>query len=409
MQEQVQGCAKALLVAVAATFFAIVAFLGGFGYSAFKNGQLPISSVSSILPGNPSASAPPEFAVFWEAWNIIHKDFYGLVPDNKTLTYGAIRGALKLLNDPHTVFIEPRATQQQNEQLRGDFQGIGATVNQVNDQVVIVAPLPGSPAEKAGIKAGDVILKVDDKDVKGMNVDDVVALIRGPKGSTVHITIQRAGQNNPLQFDIVRDTIQLPSVIARIQEGNIGYVRLTIFGEKSKDEVVNAVNDLKSKGAKGFIFDLRGNPGGYLQSAIDVASQFIKDGPVAFERGKDGKDQEFDASGNGVWTDGPLVVLIDKGSASASEIVSGAIQDRKRAILLGDTTFGKGSVQSVHELSDKSSIHVTIAEWLTPTKRQISGKGLTPDIAIPISPDDQKAGNDTQLQEALKYLKEHMS
>ena len=408
MQDEMQGCVRSIAIALVAALVAVVAFLGGFGYSAAQNGQTPLGTVRSVLPGNPADSAPPEFGVFWEAWTIIHKDFYGAVPDNKTLTYGAIRGALKLLNDPFTVFVEPRATQQQNEQLRGDFQGIGATVNQVNDQIVIVAPLPGSPAEKAGIKAGDVILKVGDKDIKGMSVDDVVALIRGPKGSTVQITLQRSGQDTPQVIAVVRDTIQLPSVIARMQENNIGYVRLTIFGEKSKDEVVNAVTDLKSKGAKAIIFDLRGNPGGYLQSAIDVASQFIKDGPVAYERGKDGKDQEFDSTGNGAWTDGPLVVLIDKGSASASEIVSGAIQDRKRAPLLGDTSFGKGSVQSVHELSDQSSIHVTIAEWLTPSKRQITGKGLTPDIAIPISPDDQKAGNDTQLQEAVKYLQAHM-
>ncbi len=403
-----QGCVRSILLAVVATFFAVAAFLGGFGFSTGQNGQSPIAVVRSVLPGNSTASTPPEFGVFWEAWNIIHKDFYGAIPDNKTLTYGAIRGALKLLNDPHTVFIEPRGTQQQNEQLRGDFEGIGAQVNQVQDNVVIVAPIPGSPAEKAGIKAGDIILKVNDQDVKGKSVDDVVALIRGPKGTQVKVTVMRVGQDQPLVFTITRAKIDLPSVVWRMEENNIGYVHLNIFGEKSKDEIVNAVKDLKSKGAKALIFDLRDNPGGYLQSAIDVASQFIKDGAVAYERDKSGREQQFNAAGNGIWTEGPLVVLINKGSASASEITSGAIQDRKRAILLGDTSFGKGSVQAVHELSDKSSIHVTIAEWLTPNKRQISGKGLTPDVAIPISPDDQKAGNDTQLKQAIQYLKEHM-
>jgi carboxyl-terminal processing protease len=403
-----QGCLKIITMAILAALIASFSFVAGFGYSAASNGQSPISAVRSVLPGNTSMPAPAEFGVFWEAWNIIQKDFYGKIPSNKELTYGAIRGVIKSLNDPHTVFLEPRNTQQETEQLRGDFEGIGATVNIVNDQIVIVAPIPGSPAEKAGLQPGDIILKVGDTDVKGMSLEDVVALIRGPKGTQVKVTIMRLGKSDPLVFEITRNTIQVPSVIARMEEGNIGYVRLTVFGEKSKDEVVNAIKDLKSKGAKAFIFDLRSNPGGFLQSAIDVASQFIKDGPVAYERGKDGKDQEFDATGNGAWTDGPLVVLIDKGSASASEIVSGAIQDRKRAILLGDTSFGKGSVQSVHQLSDKSSIHVTIAEWLTPNKTQITGKGLTPDVAIPISPEDQKRGNDTQLQAAIKYLKERM-
>ncbi len=403
-----QGCLKIITMAMLAALIAGFSFLAGFGYSAAISGQSPLSAVRSVLPVSTPAEVPPEFSVFWEAWNILHKDFYGKVPDNKDLTYGAIRGVIKSLNDPHTVFLEPRSSQKETEDLRGDFEGIGATVNMQNDQVVIVAPLPGSPAEKAGLQPGDIILKVDDRDVKGKSLEEVVALIRGPKGTQVKITILRLGKADPLVFEITRATIDLPSVIARMEEGNIGYVRLTIFGAKSKDEIARAIQDLKSKGAKALIFDLRSNPGGYLQSAVDVASQFIKDGVIAYERGKDGKDQAFPATGNGVWTDLPLVVLIDKGSASASEIVSGAIQDRKRAILLGDTSFGKGSVQSVHQLSDRSSIHVTIAEWLTPNKTQITGKGLTPDIAIPIAPEDQKRGNDTQLQAAIKYLKERM-
>ena len=199
--------------------------------------------------------------MFWEAWNIIQKDFYGKIPTNKELTYGAIHAVLKTLNDQHTVFIEPQGTAQENEQLRGDFQGIGANVNLINGQVVIVSPIPGSPAEKAGVLAGDIIVKVDDKDVTGLSLDEVVALIRGPKGTAVKITLQRKNQPDPVVLSIVRSTIPLPSVIAKMQENNIGYVRLTIFGEKSKDEVVNAINDLKKQGAKGLIFDLRGNPG----------------------------------------------------------------------------------------------------------------------------------------------------
>ena len=407
-----QGCLKLVGVAIVALLLAMLSFLSGFGVSATGGSASPIAAVQTALPGLPnivqSAAAPPQFTVFWEAWNIIQKDFYGKIPTNKELTYGAIQAVLKTLNDQHTVFIEPQGTAQENEQLRGDFQGIGANVNLIGGQVVIVSPIPGSPAEKAGVLAGDIILKVGDKDVTGLSLDEVVALIRGPKGSTVNITFQRKNQANPIVLDIVRNTIQLPSVIAKMQENNVGYIRLTIFGEKSKDEVVNAINDLKKQGAKGLIFDLRGNPGGYLQTAIDVASQFIPDGIVAYERGKNGVANPFRAGGNGAWMNLPMVVLIDKGSASASEIVSGAIQDLKRAPLLGETSFGKGSVQSVHQLSDKSSVHVTIAEWLTPNMTQITGKGLTPDLPVTITTDDQKAGIDSQLQAAIKYLKEKM-
>jgi len=407
-----QGCLKLVGVAIVALILAALSFLSGFGFSATSGTSSPIAAVQTALPGLSNvvqnSSVPPEFAVFWEAWNIIQKDFYGKIPTNKELTYGAIHAVLKTLNDQHTVLIEPHGTAQENEQLRGDFQGIGANVNLIDGQVTIVSPIPGSPAEKAGILAGDIIVKVDDKDISGLSLDEVIALIRGPKGTSVKVTLQRKNLVNPVVLTITRGTIPLPSVIAKMQENNIGYVRLTIFGEKSKDEVVTAINDLKKQGAKGLIFDLRGNPGGYLQAAIDVASQFIPDGVVAYERGKDGVAQPFQATGNGAWTNLPMVVLIDKGSASASEIVSGAIQDRGRAPLLGETSFGKGSVQSVHQLSDQSSVHVTIAEWLTPNKTQITGKGLTPDVPVTITTDEQKNGIDSQLQAAIKYLKEKM-
>ncbi|MBI5880070.1 MAG: S41 family peptidase [Chloroflexi bacterium] len=404
-----QGCAKALGISALALVLATCAFLSGFAYSSVLRpgtGAAPI--IALPVPGSaPVASAPPEFGVFWEAWNVIRTSFYGKIPNVKPMSYAAIRGVLKTLGDQHTVFLEPRNTAAEAEQLRGDFQGIGAYINLDKDQFVITAPIPGSPAEKAGILAGDIILKVGDKDVKGLTLDELVALIRGPRGSKVSLTIFRTTKPDPVVIEVARDIINLPSVISKMQDDNIGYVRLTIFGEKSKTEVADAINTLKRQGAKALVFDLRGNPGGYLTTAIDVAGQFIKDGPVAYERGKDGNEREFRATGNGAWMDGPLVVLIDKGSASASEIVSGAIQDRKRAILLGDTSFGKGSVQAVHQLSDKSSVHITIAEWLTPNKRQISGTGLTPDMSIPMSADDVKRGVDTQLEAALKYLKEN--
>lgn len=404
------GCLKVIAVGLLAAAFSASAFLAGFGTGTFAGpastqaGDIVRSAAPSVNP--PAASPPGEFAVFFEAWNILKGNFYGKLPEGKAVTYAAIRGVIKALNDPHTVFLEPKSTERESEQLRGDFEGIGAYINVEDGNFVITAPIAGSPAEAAGVRAGDIILKVGDKEVKGLSLDDVVAAVRGPRGSQVTLTLFRPGKPDPVVIQVTRDTIKLPSVVARMEQDNIGYVRLTIFGAKSKDDVAAAIQDLKQKGAKALIFDLRNNPGGFLDTAIGVAGQFIKDGPVAYERQKNGTEREFRASGDGVWTDLPLVILIDKGSASASEIVAGAVQDRKRAILVGDTSFGKGSVQAVHTLSDKSSIHVTIAEWLTPNKTQITGKGLTPDISIPISPEEQKRGVDPQLQAAIARLKE---
>ena len=321
------------------------------------------------------------------------------------MSRGALRGALTTLNDPNTVFIEPKAAEKERNDLAGQFEGIGANVGS-NDkgQLVIVNALPDQPADKAGLKAGDIVLKVDGRDITGMSVDDAVALIRGPKGSKVVLTIQRGG-DAPFDVAITRDAIETPSVTWRMLDDlgapSTGYARISLFSDRSPKELGRAIQELKQKGATSLVLDLRGNPGGYLNAAIAVASEFIGDGTITYERHSDGSEQEFRAKGGGSALDLPLVVLVNGGSASASEIVAGAIKDRGRGTLVGVKTFGKGSVQNVHQLSDGSTLHVTIAHWLTPNRQDISKAGIEPNVVVEGS-DPAKDGQDPQLQRAVE-------
>ena len=270
------------------------------------------------------------------------------------------------------------------------------------------ARMPGLPAEQAGVQEGDRLVRVDDTEITAdMTVDDVVTLIRGELGTIVRLTLVREGQTEPLVIEVERQEIPTPSVEWRMLEGEegLGYVRLTIFSGRTKGELQDALAELKEQGMTRLILDLRGNGGGLLDSAIDVASEFLAGGVVAYQTEKGKEAQPFSASRGGAFTDGPLVLLVDGGSASASEIVAGALQDRDRAVLIGQKTFGKGSVQSVHDLSDGSSVHITYAKWITPARRQIDGEGLTPDIEAVITEEDRAQGRDSQLERAIEYLR----
>jgi carboxyl-terminal processing protease len=383
---------------------ALIVLIVGTAYFAGLGTSWAIAQAQGPTP-TMVGGEPPEFSLFWEAWRIVEREFYGNLPTPSELVHGAIRGALNILKDPSTVLVEPKQHQLEKSDLEGSFEGIGATVEMRQGRLVIVAPIADSPAEKAGLKAGDIVLQVDDKPIPpDISVEDAVMLIRGPKGTKVKLTVMRQGQTEPLVFEIVRAKIETPTVSWKMQTDKIGYIRLILFGSLSRGELRRAISEVKKKGATGIIFDLRSNPGGYLDSAIDVASEFIKDGTIVIERDKNGHETPFGVRGSGTATDIPLVVLIDKGTASASEIVAGAIQDHGRAPLIGEKTFGKGSVQNIHELSDGSSLHVTIAHWLTPKHHEIDEKGLEPDIAVPLSDADVTAGRDPQLDRAIEYL-----
>jgi carboxyl-terminal processing protease len=371
---------------------------------AGPGGGPPAGPDIGLEGGQEAANA---FAVFWEALRHVRSDYAGELPTDTELTYGAIRGSLRSLDDPFTLFTDPEVTAVQKVELEGEFEGIGAYVNENElGQLVIQTPMRGQPAEKAGILAGDIVLRVDGQDISGMDVNDAVLLIRGPKGTTVTLTVKRDDEPDVLEIPVVRDRIAIPSVaVARRLEAEgapeLGYLQLTVFAEETKQELDEAVASLQAEGVQGLVLDLRNNPGGYLDTAIEVASEFIDEGIVVQQEDGQQRISSENARSDGQATDLPLVVLINKGSASASEIVAGAIRDHERGVLVGETSFGKGSVQNVHELSDKSQLRVTVAAWLTPDGLHIHKKGIEPDVVVERSSEDVQANRDPQLERAI--------
>jgi carboxyl-terminal processing protease len=387
---------KALAAIVLVAIIAGASFLAGFG----------VNQLISPAQIRPRAGEPEQFELFWEAWQIIEQEFFGELPDPEEFTYGSIRGALRTLDDPATILVEPMPSEDQMIDLRGAYEGIGALVA-VNDedQVIIVSPFDGSPAMRAGIKSGDIVLKVDDVAVTGMPLGEAVRLIRGPKGSTVRLTIMREEEAEPLVIEVIRDEVELATVGEMVLEDDIGYVRIALFSERTSQELKETLQELREENLSGLILDLRNNPGGVFPSAaIEVASQFLGEGIIVYQQFSDGREQVHRAQRGGLATDIPLAVLVNQGTASNSEVVAGAIQDHDRGILIGEQTFGKGSVQRVHELSDGSGLHVTMALLFTPDRQPIHEEGLTPDIVVPFTEEDFLQGMDPQLERAVEYL-----
>ncbi len=375
----------------------IVSYLAGFGTSwVLRSQTVPLAG----------EGAPSEFSLFWEVWDIIERDFYGEIPNAKELTYSAIGGALDSLNDPHTFLAKPESAEEESIALEGYYEGVGIVVSQREDLLVVVSPIAGSPAMRAGVQAGDVILGVDGKDVSAMSLQEVIQLIRGPQGTAVKLTFFRLGSPEPIEIELVRAKVDVPSVAWELMEEDIGYVRLSYFSKDAGGELRKALSELKENGAISFILDLRNSPGGLLwPTTVDVASQFLARGVVLYEQFPDGSERSHSARKGGLATESPLVVLINRGTASAAEIVAGALQDHQRAILIGENSFGKGRIQELLTLKDGSKLHVSVASWLTPNHRQIEGEGLTPDIQVALSEEEAPSGVDTQLERAIEYLK----
>ena len=351
------------------------------------------------------ASAPANFDFFWRTVNDLYAECGGSMPAPDQLAYVAADGVIASLGDAHTSLLPPAWADQFRIDLTSSFEGIGATVNEAPDGgVLIVRTFAGSPAESAGLIADDVIIAVDGKDVTQLTLDEAVGMIRGPAGSDVTLTVERQGQDQPFDVQVTRARIDIPIVESRIIDGDLLYVALYDFSAAATQDLTKALQDGLDQGVKGIVFDLRGNPGGRLDVAIDVASMFIKEGVVVSESGH--RNYEHDATGKVIVPDLPLAVLVDGGSASASEIVAGAIQDYGRGKLVGEPTYGKGSVQSLFDLSDGSLLRVTSAHWFTPKGRQIDGKGLDPDIYV--VPHDGDA-TDVQLDAAVKDLQDAIS
>lgn len=344
-----------------------------------------------------------DFNLFWQIWDKIKKDYAYQPIDEIKMFYGAIEGMAASLGDPYSVFFEPQVAEEFQKDLAGEFDGIGAEIGIKDGNVVIVAPLLDSPAERAGLKAGDKILAIDGKDTRGMALDAAVKSIRGKKGTKVLLTIARDGAAQAKDFDIVRDKIVVKSVQWRM-EGDIAYIKILQFGTETSRDFDGVVGKVILKNPKGIILDLRNNPGGYLDAAIKMAGEWVPDDIVVYERFK-GKDEGFKASGKGRLKDFKTIVLINKGSASASEIVSGALKDYNKAIVVGEKSYGKGSVQDYNEFSDGSALKLTIALWLTPNGTSINGQGIEPNAAVPLTEDDAKDGKDPQFDRAKELLK----
>ncbi len=396
MHQQILTLLRISFITVMATFIFSLGAVGGYLGRDY------------IINNRPNNDQAKNFALYWEAWNHVKQQFYGDIPSDKIATYGAIKGTMATLNDPYTMFIEPEPAAQEKAHLEGQFGGIGAYLRKDDASgQVLLDPMPGQPADQAGIKKDDVLLAVDQKALtKTTSLDEVVNLVRGQIGTKVVLTIERDGKS--LEVTVTRAAIEKPSVQWRILEEapSIGYIQLNSFTERSNRELNKAFDDLAEKGAKSYIFDLRGNGGGLLESAVDVGSQFLEKGIILREDRKNEGEKTYDVRNGGKALTEPLVLLIDGGTASASEIVGGALQDYKRATLIGQKSFGKGSVQLIYDLADKSRIHVTVAKWFTPNGNKIDGIGLKPDIEVPITEDDRKNNRDPQLARAISFLQD---
>ncbi len=395
-------------------------FLAGHYLTPRSGGQVSSSPLSVTLPAAESTDATPQaegtpasreelFKPFWESWDIVHQQYVDQPVDDDKLMRGAIQGMIDALGDKHSSYMNPDQFRQASIPLQQEYEGIGAWVDTEAKFLTIFSPIPNTPAEKAGLKAGDEIIAVDGQDMTGIDASLVLRKVLGPAGTTVKLTIRRQSQEgqDPETFDveIVRAKITIPSVAGKMLDHQIGYVQVFQFARNTRTELRKTLKELMDQKPAGMILDLRNNGGGYLDTAVEVASEFIDNGVVLIEQYGDGKRNTYEALGNGLATEIPLVVLVNEGTASASEIVSGAIQDYGRGTLVGVTTYGKGSVQNWVTLSgDNGAVRVTIARWLTPKERQINEIGLKPEVEVKLTEEDIKAGRDSQLDKAIELL-----
>jgi carboxyl-terminal processing protease len=363
------------------------------------------STGSDIDSGYSGSGVNPDelFEPFWESWDIVHEQFVNQPVDDVELMQGALRGMLDALGDVQTSYMDPDQYQQATNRHLGEYEGIGIWVDANLEYLTVISTMPGSPADDVGLEPGDEIIAVDGEDVSGIDGNIVVNRILGPAGTTVQLSIQREGVLEPLVFVLERAKIIIPSVESEMLEDDIAYVKINIFGADTSDDFHDALEELNGNDPSGIILDLRGNPGGLLTASVDVASEFIDGGIILTERYGDGREDVHEADDGGLASDIPVVVLIDAGTASGSEIVAAAIQEYGRGILVGETSFGKGSVQNWIELSgDTGAIRVTVAYWYTPDDNQIGEVGLIPDVEVLIP--DENGDIDIQLEKAIELL-----
>ncbi len=398
--EEKEGVMKKTIKLPIVLGVAFLAFALGLGVENIHVFRASFTSTTA----NKTLKQDLDYTTVEEVYDTLRTKYDGVL-DPQELLDGMKKGLVDAAGDPYTNYLSKEQAELFTTQLKGSFSGIGAELSRRDNRPVVISPIEGYPAQKAGIKAGDVIVEIDGKDTAGLTIDEAVLKIRGEKGTKVTLKIYREGTDQPLVFEIVRDTIVIESVKSEMLEGNIAYIRLTQFGDNTAERAAAAAKDLKSKGAKAVILDLRGNGGGYLDGAVDIAGIWMNNKLVTQEK-RDGKVVESLKTGSrAVFNDIPTVVLIDGGSASASEIVSGALQDNGMATLVGTKSFGKGSVQQVEKLGDGGEVKVTIARWYTPNGKNIDKEGITPDTVVELNDEDVKAGKDAQKDKAIEILK----
>jgi len=357
----------------------------------------------------PQTEDQETFQLFWEVWDLVQRYYYDELPSVQQITYAAIRGMLETLDDKYTAFIEPDVAAILEEDATGQFEGIGAFVDlDESGRVRIVDTFEDGPAAEAGLRAEDRVVAVDGDSVVGDPLYEAIGKIRGPAGSDVTLTVEREGTPEPFSVIVTRAKLEIPIVEHEMLDEDVGYIRLHEFSATASDSLEEGLEMLLEQDPQGIVLDLRQNPGGWLDQAIEVADLFLGDELVAVERFSDGREREFNAGSGDIAEEIPLVVLVNNGSASASEIVAGALQDQERAPLIGTQTFGKGSVQRPFSLSDGSELRVTVALWFTPDDQRIQGQGLTPDVEVPWPEEErqEEPEQDPQLQRAIEYLLE---
>ena len=408
---------KTIFIVLVVMVVALGSFAGGF----VTGNILPAANIPGLTTSGgdvppltateQQSSTPAElestFAPFWEAWNLVHQNYVEQPVDDVKLMRGAINGMMETLEVGRNYFYDPAQLEEQNTALNGkDYEGIGAYVDTTAEYLTVISPIKGSPADKAGLRSGDQIIAIDGVDMTGIAPEEARQKVLGPGGTDVILTIFRKGTNAPFDVTITRAKIITPLVEYELREDGIAYIRLVTFGDTADVELKNAINELLAQNPKGLILDLRNNGGGYLEQGISVASEFLpKDKVVVYEKFGDGELISYKSIGGGAATEIPMVVLVNEGSASASEIVAGALQDYGRAKLIGTQSYGKGSVQSFIMLqNDEGAIGVTIALWLTPNERSIDKLGLAPDILVEFTEKDFAAERDPQLEAAAQTL-----
>jgi len=423
---------RSCLIAIVAIALLGGTFLSGFAVGALMPGNsirqslgledAPVAQATPLptpLPGEPTqeTEAPTQvfqattdeeleelFKPFWESWDLLHENYVDQPLDDLALMRGAISGMLAATGDKHTSYMNPEQFAQANAEMGGEeYTGIGAWVNTTGEYIEVVSPMKNSPAEKAGLKAKDIVIAINGEDMTGVPGDLALQKILGPAGEAVTLTVRRGEEI--LDFTIMREKITVPAVEYEMLEGDIAYIALYTFNELATDQVRAALKELLAQNPKGLIFDLRNNGGGLLVTAIEITSQFVSKGIVMYEEYGDGSRDSYNAQPGGLATEIPLVILINEGTASASEITAGAIQDYGRGTLIGTTSYGKGSVQNWIPLrTEAGGVRITIARWLTPNGNQINEVGLTPDIEVPYTQEDVDAGRDPQLDAAIEFF-----